>query len=194
MRQVSPAQSGLPTSVDRYLLPDERSVIAVRMHPAALAGPLVLACGGLVAVRKLSVRSPRPDIVWGGYLLVPLDFLRRLAAWPVSYLIVTDKRMVLTGGLLIRTAAFMPWEKVTGLTLRRTVLGRLFGYGTLIVTSASRHQPFRKVRYLPYPDQLYLEISGLLRQEGQGGTNTRSQQVGDEGMTAQDSAGPFQQE
>ena len=194
MRQVSPARSGLPTSVDRYLLPDERSVIAVRMHPAALAGPLVLACGGLVAVRRLSFRSPRPDIVWGGYLLVPMYFLRRLAAWPVSYLIVTDKRMVLTGGLLIRTAAFLPLEKVTGLTLQRTVLGRLFGYGTLIVTSASRHQPFRKVRYLPYPEQLYLEISGLLPQERQGDTNTLSQQVGDEGMTAQDSAGPFQQE
>lgn len=194
MRQVSPAHSGLPTSVDRYLLPDERSVIAVRMHPAALAGPLVLACGGLVAVRRLSFRSPRPDIVWGGYLLVPVYFLRRLAAWPVSYLIVTDKRMVLTGGLLIRTAAFLPLEKVTGLTLQRTVLGRLFGYGTLIVTSASRHQPFRKVRYLPHPEQLYLEISGLLPQERQGDTNTLSQQVGDEGMTAQDSAGPFQQE
>ena len=131
---------------------------------------------------------------WGGYLLVPLYFLRRLAAWPVSYLTVTDKRMVLTGGLLIRTAAFMPLEKVTGLTLQRTVLGRLFGYGTLIVTSDSRHQPFRKVRYLPYPEQLYLEISGLLPQEGQGDTNAISQQAGDEGMTAQDSAGPFQQE
>ncbi len=51
MRQVSPAQSGLPTSVDRYLLPDERFVITVRMHPAVLAGPLVLACGGPVAAR-----------------------------------------------------------------------------------------------------------------------------------------------
>jgi hypothetical protein len=108
MRQVSPAHSGLPTSVDRYLLPDERSVITVRMHPAALAGPLVLACGGLVAARKLTGRSPRPDVVWGGFLLIPLYFVRRLAAWPVSYLIVTDQRMVLSGGLLIRTAAFMP--------------------------------------------------------------------------------------
>lgn len=192
MRQVSPAQSGLPTSVDRYLLPDERSVITVRMHPAALAGPLVLACGGLVAARKLTGRSPRPDIVWGGSLLVPLYFLRRLAAWPVSYLIVTEKRMVLTGGLLIRTAAFIPLGKVTGLTLQRTVPGRLLGYGTLIVTSDSRHQPFRKVRYLPYPEQLYLEISGLLPQEEQG--DTISPQAGDEGMTAQDSAGPLQQE
>ena len=79
MRQGRPAQIGPPASVDRYLLPDERSVITVRMHPAALAGPLVLACGGLVAARKLSGRSPRPDIVWGAYLLVPLYFLRRLA-------------------------------------------------------------------------------------------------------------------
>ena len=190
MRQV--AQIGPPTSVNRYLLPDERSVITVRMHPAALAGPLVLACGGLVATRKLASRSPRPDIVWGAYLLVPLDFLRRLAAWPVSYLIVTDQRMVLTGGLLIRTAAFMPLEKVTGLTLQRTVLGRLLGYGTLIVASRSRRQALRKVRYLPYPEQLYLEISGLLQPEEQ--DDTMSQQGDGKGMTAQDSAGPFQQQ
>ena len=177
MRQV--AQIGPPASVNRYLLPDERSVIVVRMHPAALAGSLVLACGGLVAARKLASRSPRPDMVWGAYLLGPLDFLRRLAAWPVSYLIVTDQRMMLTGGLLVRTAAFMPLEKVTGLTLRRTVLGRLLGYGTLIVTSDSRRQAFRKVRYLPYPEQLYLEISGLLQPEEQ--ADIMSQQGDGEG-------------
>ena len=107
------------------MLPDERSVIAVRMHPAALAGPLVLACGGLVAARKLASRSPRPNIVWGAYLLVPLYFLRRLAAWPVTYLAVTDGRMVRTGGLLRRTAAATPLDQVTGLTLQRTVLGLL---------------------------------------------------------------------
>ena len=100
--------------------------------------------------------------------------------------------MVLTGGLLIRTAAFMPLEKVTGLTLQRTVLGRLLGYGTLIVASRSRRQAFRKVRYLPYPEQLYLEISGLLEPEEQ--DDTMSQQGDGKGMTAQDSAGPFQQQ
>jgi Bacterial PH domain len=185
MGQVRPEQIGLPRSVDRYLLPDERSVITVRRHPAALAGPLVLAGGALAAARKLAGRSPRPEIVWGAYLLLPLYVLRRLAAWPASYLTVTDKRMVLTGGLLIRTAAAMPLDKVTALTLQRTVPGRLLGYGTLIVTAVSRRQAFRKVRYLPYPEQLYLEISGLLRPQ---------EQSDDEGMTAQDSAGPLQQE
>ena len=192
MRQVSPAQIGPPASVNRYVLPDERSVITVRMHPAALAGPLVLACGGLVAARKLARRSPRSDILWGAYLLGPLYFLRRLAAWPVTYLVVTDGRMVLIGGLLRRTAAATPLDQVTGLTLKRTVLGRLLGYGTLIVISPSPRQAFRKVRYVPYPEQLYLEISGLLRPEEQGGTI--SQQGGGEEVSVQDSSGPFQQE
>jgi Bacterial PH domain len=163
MRQVSQAQVGVPASVNRYLLPEERSVIVVRMHPASLAGPLVLACGGLVAAAKLASRSPRSDIVWGAYLLAPLHLARRLAAWPVTYLVVTDGRMVVIGGLLRRTAAAAPLDQVTGLTLQRTALGRLLGYGTLIVTSPSRRQAFRKVRYLPYPEQLYLEISDLLR-------------------------------
>ena len=47
--RLLPAQSGPPAAVNRYLLPDECSVITVRMHPAALAGPLILAGGGLVA-------------------------------------------------------------------------------------------------------------------------------------------------
>jgi len=191
MRGVSPARNGLPASVNRYVLPEEHSVIAVRMHPAALAGPLALACGGLVAARKLASRSPRSAIVWGVYLVVPLYLLRELAAWPLTYLLVTDGRMVLIGGLVRRTAAAAPLDQVTGLTLRRTVLGRLLGYGTLIVTSSSRRQAFRKVRYLPYPEQLYLEISGLLRPDEQGGT---SEQGGGGEVAAQDSSGLFQQD
>ena len=65
MRQVSPAEIGPPASVNRYLLPHERSCITVRMHPAVLAGHLILASGGLVAARKLTSRSGRPDIVLG---------------------------------------------------------------------------------------------------------------------------------
>jgi hypothetical protein len=85
----------------------------------------------------------------------------------------------------------MPVDKVTGLTLQRTVPGRLLGYGTLIVTSPGRRQAFRKVRYLPYPEQLYLEIALLLWPEEP--DRAVSPESG-EGMTAHDSAGPFQQE
>jgi hypothetical protein len=165
MRLVSPVETGAPTSVDRYLLPYERSVIAVRMHPATLTWPLILAGGGLLAARKLTGRSTRPDVVWGAHLLLPLYLLYRVAAWPVTYLAVTSGRMVLIRGPLSSTAAAVSLDKVTGLTLQRTVLGRLLGYGTLIADCSGRRQAFRKVRYVPYPEQLYLEISGLIWRE-----------------------------
>jgi len=135
------------------------------MHPATLTGHLVMAGAGLLAAMKLTSRSARREIAWGGYLLFPLYFLYQGAAWPATYLVVTNERMMLVRGMLTRTAAAMPLEKVTGLTLQRTVAGRLLGYGTLIVDCPGRRQVFRKVRYLPYPEQLYLEISHLLGRE-----------------------------
>ena len=162
MRQVRPAEIGLPASVNRYLLPHERSCITIRMHPAVLAGHLILASGGLVAARKLTSRSGRPDIVWGACLFLLLDFFRQVAAWPVTYFVVTNERMLFIRGPFSRTVTAMPLDKTMSLKLRRTILGRLLGYGSLIVVSPDRRRAVRKVRYLPYPEQLYLEISGLL--------------------------------
>jgi hypothetical protein len=170
MRLASPVEDGPPASVNRYLLPHERTVISVRMHPATVAGPLILAAGGLLAARRLISRSARPDIVWGTYLAFPLYFLYRAAGWPVTYLAVTSDRLVLIHGLLSRTAAAMPLDEMTGLSLQRTVLGRLLGYGTLIADCRGRRQAFRKIRYVPYPEQLYLEISSLLWHEDTDGT------------------------
>src|SRR5580700_1787388 len=107
MRHMSRSAIGPPVSVNRYLLPNEHSVITVRMHPAALAESLIMVCGGLVAARKLTSRSARQDLVWGAYLLLPLHFLHRLAAWPVTYLTVTDERMMLIHGSFSRTVAAM---------------------------------------------------------------------------------------
>ncbi len=179
MRQASPAETGLPASVKRYLLPRERLCITVRRHPAVLAGHLILASGGLAAARKLTGRSGRPDIVWGACVVLVLNFLRRVTAWPVTYFVVTNERMLLIRGLLFRTVTAMPLDKAMSLKLQRPILGRLLGYGSLVVVSPDRRQAFRKVRYLPYPEQLYLEISGLLSP----GKPTRPEQEEDDSPT-----------
>jgi len=161
MRQVSPAAS-VPASVSRYLLPHERSCIAVRKHPAELAGPLILAVGGLVAAGELTRRSVRPKIVWGGYLSVLLYSLERVAAWQATYFAVTQERMVLVSGFMVRKVAMMPLARVTDMSFRRSALGRLLGYGEFIVESAGEEQALRTIDFLPYPEQLYLEVCGLV--------------------------------
>ena len=113
MRLLSPVETRPTPSVDRYLLPRELTVITVRMHPATLIGHLVMAGGGLLAARKLTSRSASPEIARGAYLL-PLYLLYRGAAWPATYLVVTNERIMLVRGVLTRTAAAIPFQKVTG--------------------------------------------------------------------------------
>jgi uncharacterized membrane protein YdbT with pleckstrin-like domain len=161
MRQVSPAAT-VPASVNRYLLPHERSCITVRKHPAELAGPLILVSGGLVAAGELTRRSVRPKIVWGAYLPVLLYFLQRVAAWQATYFTVTDMRMILVSGFVVRKVAMMPLAKVTDMSFQRSALGRLLGYGEFIVESAGEEQALRTIDFLPYPEQLYLEVCGLV--------------------------------
>jgi uncharacterized membrane protein YdbT with pleckstrin-like domain len=161
MRQVSPAAS-VPASVNRYLLPHERSCITVRKHPAELAGPLILVSGGLLAAGELTRRSVRPKIVWGAYLPVLLYFLQRVAAWQATYFTVTDMRMILVSGFAVRKVAMMPLARVTDMSFQRSALGRLLGYGEFIVESAGEEQALRTIDFLPYPDQLYLEVCGLI--------------------------------
>ena len=161
MRQGSQARTE-QLSVSRYLLTNEYPNITIRLHPAVLAGPSVLASVGLAAAWKLAGRSVRPGVAWGAGLLMLSYALRQAAAWPVTYLTVTHDRMVLISGLASRTAAAVALDKVTGLTLRRSVLGRILGYGTLVVSFPGRRQALGKIRYVPYPEQIYLEISGLV--------------------------------
>jgi uncharacterized membrane protein YdbT with pleckstrin-like domain len=148
--------------VYRYLLPNERSCITVRKHPAELAGPLILAFGGLAAAGELTKRSVRPKIVWGASLSVLLYFLQRVAAWQATSFTVTDKRMILVSGFAVRKVAMMPLAKVTDMSFQRSALGRLLGYGEFIVESVGQEQALRTINFLPYPEQLYLEVCRLV--------------------------------
>ena len=98
-------------ATERCLLPHERSCIAVLQHPAELAGPLILVAGGLVAARLGPTRrSVRPKIVCR-YLSVLRHPLERVAAWRATYFAVTEVRMVLVSGFMVRKVA-MPLARV----------------------------------------------------------------------------------
>ena len=43
--------------------------------------------------------------------------------------------------------------------------GQLLGFGEFVVESAGQDQALRHIEYLPYPEQLYLEVCGLIFKE-----------------------------
>lgn len=162
MRRI-PNADAMPGHINRFLLPHERQVIAVRQHPARLIPPLGTAIGGLLAAVAVGpVVQGNGSLELTVWLLVGI-LIAQLALvatnWSTRYLVVTSSRLFLYSGLLTYGVTFsLPLENIGDIRLTRSSAGRLYGYGTLVFESAHR-----AIDYVPYPEQLYLEILQLFR-------------------------------
>jgi len=173
MRLV-PGTDTVPNAVNKYLLPHEHQVITVRKHPAVLLKPILIVLLGLVIAAVISTTVARHEagvvgFVWIAWLILLLYLVGKVIEWSQDYFIVTSRRMLLATGVVTRKVAMMPLVKVTDMSFQRSTLGRLLGYGEFILESAGQEQALRVVDYLPYPEQLYLEVCGLIfpgKQEG----------------------------
>ena len=100
--------------------------------------------------------------VWIAWAIPLIWLVFKVWEWSQDYFIVTSRRMLLATGVITRKVAMMPLVKVTDMSFQRSSLGRLLGYGEFILESAGQEQALRVVDYLPYPEQLYLEVCGLI--------------------------------
>lgn len=161
------ANETVPASVYKHLLPHERQVITVRFHPAVLIRPVAEVLGGLALAGLLTTTVAHGNgtamlVIWLLWLVLVIRLLIRIYAWLEDYFVVTSQRLLLATGILTRTVNMMPLAKVTDMSFRRSTMGRILGYGEFVVESAGQDQALRRVDHLPYPEQLYLEVCGLI--------------------------------
>jgi uncharacterized membrane protein YdbT with pleckstrin-like domain len=165
MRQQTASGTRAPVAINKYLLPREVQVATVRQHPAVLIGPSAQALGGLLVAGLLTttvVGGALAWIIWGAWGVLLLRLVWKVCNWAVDYFVVTTERLLLTTGFLTRKVAMMPLTKVTDMSFKRSFPGRLLGYGEFIVESAGQDQALRNVEFIPYPEQLYLLVCGML--------------------------------
>ena len=150
--------------VDRYLLADERRVVAVRRHPAMLGLDAVVAFVVLVAAGTVTGHVPGlvTRLAWLAALAAVGRLAWRLMQWNVDRFVVTDQRVMLVTGVSTRRVAMLPLRRVTDMTYQRSPMGWVFGYGEFIMESAGEAQGLHRIRWVPAPDRLYLEISELM--------------------------------
>jgi hypothetical protein len=161
----SAAGTRAPVVINKYLLPREVQVATVRQHPAVLLPPSAQALGGLLVAGLLTttvVHGLLSVIIWIAWALLLIRLLWKTLMWAVDYFVVTTERLLLTQGFFTRRVAMMPLTKVTDMSFKRSFAGRLLGYGEFIVESAGQDQALRNVTFIPYPEQLYLLICGMI--------------------------------
>ena len=154
---------------DRYLALDERKICEVRRHTALLLGvglqtlAVFVAAGALGMAASPSRGDDVVDTILGLIALVFfLRFIWAIVQWWLTRIIVTDRRIVEVSGVLSRRIASMPLPQVTDTTYHRSILGRLLGYGDLIVESPGHHPGLSHIAYVPRPDDFYRIVMSLM--------------------------------
>ena len=168
--RLAPNTDTVPASVNRYLLPHERQVISVHQHPAVLIGPIFWVLLGLAVAGWLSNAVAHGNttfilVIWILWSILLLRLAWKILEWSLTYFVITSQRLLLSQGFLIRRVDMMPLTKVTDMSFNRSAKGQLLGFGEFVVESAGQDQALRHIEYLPYPEQLYLEVCGLIFKE-----------------------------
>lgn len=155
-----------PREIHEYLLPTERRVIRVRQHWAIMwkhVTQTALVLLVLVVIERYLPDNPLIDnLTFYVALVAVLRFTVITILWWIERIVITDKRVMLAQGLVVHKVAMMPLSKVTDITFRRSLGGRLLGYGTLIVESAGQDQGLDRIDYMPHPEEVYEALSELI--------------------------------
>ena len=155
-----------PREIDEYLLPTERRVIRVRQHWAVMLNHVSSTALFLLALvlgeRLLPDSVIIDNLAFYLALVAVLRFTVLTILWWIERIVITDKRVMLAQGIITHSVGMMPLGKVTDLTFQRTLGGRMFGYGTLVVESAGQIQALNRIDYMPRPEEVYEALSELV--------------------------------
>lgn len=154
----------VPGGARRYISPRESVILATHRHWVVLVEPWLTVVAGLLLAAWITFdvvdpRVGRPlDLLWWLWFA-----LVGRAAWLTldrhrTWFIATDRRLLLMYGVVVRQVAMMPLSKVTDMRYERTPLGVALGYGTYILESAGQDQALREIKFVPQPDEHYLDI------------------------------------
>jgi membrane protein YdbS with pleckstrin-like domain len=154
-------------ALQRYILANEKIIIATHRHWAMLWEPILTTAGSFVLVVSI-LAAVEPGVrdelawLWLPFLVLGARLLYKWLEWRAQWFVMTDRRLMLLSGFLVHRVAMMPSEKVTDLGYERTPLGQLLGYGTFILETAGQDQALERVTWVPRPDSRYRLIIATL--------------------------------
>ncbi|MBK6888193.1 MAG: PH domain-containing protein [Tetrasphaera sp.] len=75
--------------------------------------------------------------------------------------VATDQRILKIEGLINRRVPVMRRGKVTDLELKRSLLGRVFNYGTIVIESAGQDQALNRITFVRYPVATFRRLNAI---------------------------------
>jgi membrane protein YdbS with pleckstrin-like domain len=161
-RRLGPRLAEPTELVRRYLFPSEGYRGEWRRHWINPVRSLVIAATYLVLGVWATVLRIKPqyvgELVAGIVIACVLYAGYRVVDWHFNRFVITNKRLIMTSGILSRRVEMLPLARVTDMRYTQSTLGRVLDYGTFRLESAGRHDILRRIKDLPKPENVYLQL------------------------------------
>jgi len=122
--------------IDRNLLEGEHVVFRTRLHWLLFTGPLLLVVFVLLPIAWLLFHENWNGWVWAplglGLILIAVASIKRQS----SDFAVTNKRVMMKMGVFRTRSIELLLGKVEAIAVEQSMMGRLLGYGSLVVTGS----------------------------------------------------------
>ena len=82
----------------------------------------------------------------------------QLVQWRCNEFLITNKRVIKVEGILARRVSTIPLGKITDTSYRRSILGRMLGYGDLVLDLPGQDKYLPVLDKLSNPDVVYQTI------------------------------------
>jgi uncharacterized membrane protein YdbT with pleckstrin-like domain len=129
--------------IDSNLVAGERVVYRTRLHWLLFLTPVLFTAVVLLPIAWLLWNGSWSRYTWIplaiGLLLLLITFVKRHS----SDFAVTNRRVMMKVGVLSTRSVELMLNKVESIVVNQGFLGRIFGYGDIIITgSGGTHEPF----------------------------------------------------
>jgi len=157
-----------------HLLPGEEVVASRHIHWVmplkAMALPVLLVVlvvlGGDVLLRGNLGGEVRLVLTLLALALAGAWAIVTWIRWTATSFTITDQRVILDSGVFSRSSRVIPIDRVQDVATRRSLVGRILGYGTVEIDAAGS-QGAERLDYVPAPDafrdQVFTESEQLRR-------------------------------
>jgi len=126
--------------VDQNLMTGEQVLYKAKLHWVIFISPALLLILGLIL---FAANGTLGGIVTGlGVIGLIIAYLNV----STSEFAVTNKRVIIKVGIIKRNSLDTVLKKVESITVNQPIIGRMFGYGSIVVSgSGGTPQPFHKI-------------------------------------------------
>ena len=156
-------------NIAKHLLREEGEVIVdeVRHHWVAYVKPIIET---LIAL-PLLIFAPFVNVNVAWLMMIVAFALLLHAIWGAlrehrDRFVITNMRVFRVNGVLTSNLATMPLHRILDITVKKTLLGRVFGFGHFVFESAAQEQGLRDIRYVGHADERDKAIQRVVQRSG----------------------------